>query len=70
MEHTRNQEINIRRQMEAERSRREHEMARRLQEIRERETRYSTCSAGGRRQGDQSRTFADQMAHLSLQLLT
>lgn len=40
MEHTRNQEINMRRQIEAERSRREEDLARRMQqEIRERESR-------------------------------
>ncbi len=38
MEH-RHQEMNLRRQLEAERSRREHDMARRLQEEREREHR-------------------------------
>ena len=39
LEHNRTQEMNLRRQLEAERSRRETEMARRMQEVRDREAR-------------------------------
>lgn len=40
LEHNRTQEMNLRRQLDAERTRREHEIARRVQEARDRETRY------------------------------